>query len=511
MSKTLLDQLYFRTLAEVSGERFDYIVIGAGAYGTSFAHKALALDPRCRVLLLEKGSFLIPEHIQNLPPTYIDLNQQAGTTPWAYTGTEKFMPQIPYAGGRALFWNAWVPQPPRLEMPDWPEASVESLTDQWLAAGRYLGRRYSLEAPGNANASLGAVMRERLFDGLDTIRNAIPAGNPASLDSAMATAQGGAGGEWSKFAPIAVLVADVQADAARLAVVSEAEVLRLARSGDRIVGIETTQGQLAVNDAQVILACNTLEAAFIVQRSAVGLPLVGKNLCGHIRSWLALRMPATEVPGCSDGLQVCAFYLPGQAADGRLLHTHITVAHNPTPALSYDVLYKVLPDASMAQTLTTYQDPAYVVVMLHTMGEFLGERSASSWNYAGVNDSGQAVVHVVMRPGDHAFWGEMDRTTFDVGRVLAGEAAVQYQQTDGSWLAEPPPSIRNSGLVHEAGTFWMGEDPAGSVTDINGTVHGLVNLHGVGSMLFPRPGSFNPTLTGIAQSFGLAQRLAGAR
>lgn len=503
----ILDRLYFKPLAAVAGERFDFIVIGAGAYGTSFARRVLELDPKRRVLVLEKGSFLIPEHIQNLPPTYVPLNLQTGVTPWKYTGTQKFMPQIPYVGGRALMWNAWIPQPPGDELPDWPPAAIAALTPQWGRAARYMGRRYSLETPGNACASLDAAMRARLFTGQDRITTAIPMGNPADLDSAMATGQATSPTQFAKFSPISVLIEDIQRYPDRLTVVANCPVVELERADDRVTRLRTAQGALAVGDAQVILALNTIEAGLLTTRSMPDDPLLGKNLCGHIRSWLAVRLPRDRVPGLTDALQVVAYYLRGKdQPTGRFMHTHITVADNPRPADSLDVLYKVLPDASTAQTVATYQDPQHVVFMLHAMGEILGTRAADSNNY--VRSRGAVdEVHMDLTAEDNAFWDAMDRTVYQAIEVLTAGLPVEYQQSDGSWSRTRPTSIRNTGLVHEAGTLWMGDDPATSVTDPDGRMHRARNVYGTGSMLFPRPGSFNPTYTGVTMAFGLAERL----
>lgn len=503
-----IDKLYFKTLEEVESQRFDYIIIGGGAYGTSFARRILTQDKKATVLIMDKGNYLIPEHIQNLPPAYINLNTTVGVRPWVLEGDINFMPQIPYVGGRALFWNAWVPQPDRHELPDWPAASIDRLKGSWYEAGQYMGRRYSLATPGNDNVKLTKLMRDRLFAGLAQIDGALPQGDPRALDSAMATGQGVEPQQWAKFSPVEILIADTQTHQGRLSVVANAEILKLIEREGEISAVETVQGTLAVNGAQVLLACNTLEAAFIGARSFPENQLVGKNLCGHLRSWLAVRVPVASVPALTEQLQACAFYLPGEGKTGRLMHTHISVIHNPDPARAERLLYQILPDASTPQAVATYNDPEYVVIMLHTMGEFLGQRSAESWNVAGAYEDGQAFVRVKMQPADQAFWTEMDTATFQVAKVLAGDAPVQYQQADGSWADAPPASIHNSGLVHEAGTFWMGEDPATSVTDSTGKVHGIKNLYGSGSMLFPRPGSFNPTLTGVTQMFALADELS---
>ena len=190
----------------------------------------------------------------------------------------------------------------------------------------------------------------------------------------------------------------------------------------------------------------------------------------------------------------------------------MSVVHNPEPKESFEVLYKVLPDASSPEAVATYQDPRYVVIMLHTMGEILGTRSPESPNYVGVTAESIPYVHMTMQDSDEKFWDFMDLTSYQTISVLADGAPLEYQHTlsDGRtvWETLPPTSIRNSGMVHESGTLWMGEDPATSVTNCMGQMHHYQNVYALGGMLFPRPGSFNPTLTGVAQAFALARHFA---
>jgi choline dehydrogenase-like flavoprotein len=57
---------------------------------------------------------------------------------------------------------------------------------------------------------------------------------------------------------------------------------------------------------------------------------------------------------------------------------------------------------------------------------------------------------------------------------------------------------------HEAGTLWMGDDPASSVTDVFGRLHHMTNVYACDQSIFPTVASVNPVLTGLC----LAQRLA---
>lgn len=60
---------------------------------------------------------------------------------------------------------------------------------------------------------------------------------------------------------------------------------------------------------------------------------------------------------------------------------------------------------------------------------------------------------------------------------------------------------------HHMGTTRMGDDPASSVCDGDGRVHGMANLWVAGSSLFTTPGAANPTLTIVALALRQARRL----
>lgn len=79
------------------------------------------------------------------------------------------------------------------------------------------------------------------------------------------------------------------------------------------------------------------------------------------------------------------------------------------------------------------------------------------------------------------------------------------------WEFDPLISKNPIGGYHHMGTTRMSADPATGVTDADGKVHGLSNLHIAGSSLFPTGGWANPTLTILALSFKLADHLASTR
>src|SRR5919108_2214025 len=114
------------------GVAFDAVVIGAGMFGAYCAEK-LYRHANLRVLVLDAGSFLVSEHVQNL--SRIGLNvpgaiqvafnaQDPGTrervwgTPWR---SQVPFPGLAYCpGARSLYFGGWSPRLTAVDLAQWP-------------------------------------------------------------------------------------------------------------------------------------------------------------------------------------------------------------------------------------------------------------------------------------------------------------------------------------------------------------------------------------------------------
>src|SRR2546425_1135382 len=128
-----------RTVGD-SRRDFDVIVIGGGSFGSIVAERLLLNDTTHsrRILVLEAGPFVLPEHWQNLPfmggapdmrrPWVADTPQSLanGRKPLNYPGL------MYAAGGRSLAWGGGSPQLLDAEVADWPSAVVDDLKARYF-------------------------------------------------------------------------------------------------------------------------------------------------------------------------------------------------------------------------------------------------------------------------------------------------------------------------------------------------------------------------------------------
>lgn len=132
------------------GAPFDVVVIGSGMYGAYCATKINRLSPNKRVLVLEAGSFLLAEHVQNLPriglniPSEILPSNDPGTPrdlvwgiPWR--GNVGF-PGLAYCvGGKSIYWGGWCPTLTPGDLQKWPSSTAQYLTNNYNRLEREIG------------------------------------------------------------------------------------------------------------------------------------------------------------------------------------------------------------------------------------------------------------------------------------------------------------------------------------------------------------------------------------
>ncbi|MCI0428617.1 MAG: DUF1080 domain-containing protein [Nitrospiraceae bacterium] len=142
---------------------FDVIVIGGGTFGAVVAeHLFIADTTHCRrILVLEAGPFVLPEHVQNMPflGGAPDLR-----VPWVNHPALNYSGLIFAVGGRSLTWGGWSPELLDVEMTAWPLSTRNALRARYFAeASRQIGVK---ETNDFIYGPLHTALRKQLHAGL---------------------------------------------------------------------------------------------------------------------------------------------------------------------------------------------------------------------------------------------------------------------------------------------------------------------------------------------------------
>src|SRR5215471_4128588 len=105
---------------------FDVIVIGGGTFGAVIASRLFLNDDTHsrRILVLESGPFVLPEHFQNM--TFIG-GVPDFRVPWDSHPGLGYAGLLFAVGGRSLAWGGWSPQMLDQEFKNWPVSVVAEL------------------------------------------------------------------------------------------------------------------------------------------------------------------------------------------------------------------------------------------------------------------------------------------------------------------------------------------------------------------------------------------------
>lgn len=535
---------------------FDVIVIGGGSFGSAFAQHVFSRDVthRHRVLVLEGGPFLLPEHVQNLPmmglavPGDTSIKNLRDAAPphdriaraevWGlpWHSNINFTGLAYCLGGRSLYWGGWAPQLLDTELAQWPPAAVSDLDAIYFPdAAEQTGVTQTNDFIAGA---MHEALRKRLFDSLGAgkVADAIPFAElplhlaaiaPQDQDiskleaplAVQASSPRPGFFPFNKFSDLPLLIRasrsaysesggdDVKR---RLMVVPECHVMRLPTVGGRVVSVETNQGSIPVpQGGVVVLALGTIESARLALNSFPNPEgTIGQNLMVHLRSNLTIRIPRDSFPELAGlDLEESALFVKGRhtRTDGSVGFFHLQITAAGLGSLGTDSeteLFRKIPDIDLLHTFRAV-DESTIVVTIRGIGEMQAQNPGSfvrldpEADEYGVQRAFVAVPDPRVpggNPNDLELWDAMDAAADQVAAVLAGGSSFEVlsRQRDGLGTTH-----------HEAGTLRMGTDPATSATNPDCRLHHVENAYVAGPALWPRIGSPNPMLTGVA----LARRL----
>jgi hypothetical protein len=152
---------------------FDLIVVGGGTFGAVVAEHLFITDASHsrRILVLEAGPFVLPEHVQNMPfmGGAPDLR-----VPWVNHPALNYSGLIFAIGGRSLTWGGWSPELLDEEMTAYPPSARDALRPEppaegyFAAASRQIGVK---ETNDFIYGPLHTALRKQLHAGLKAAGN----------------------------------------------------------------------------------------------------------------------------------------------------------------------------------------------------------------------------------------------------------------------------------------------------------------------------------------------------
>jgi choline dehydrogenase-like flavoprotein len=543
---------------------FDVIVIGGGSFGAVVAQHLFFRDKahRHRILVLEGGPFVLPEHVQNLPMLGLGvaekihlatlqawqqqgrfdlIRQWSKDNVWglAWHSPEKF-PGLAYClGGRSLFFGGWSPQllDTELSATYWPNVVVNDLNNRYFReSSEQIGTNVTndfINPPNESGGgSLHEALRQILLSNINTVTDAIPLSQlPLHLDNVpsgqenlfkleaplavQSSAPRSGFYPFNKFstAPLLMKAARAAQNEAnnddvkkRLMVVPNCHVKKLIKMGDRVTEVQTNLGNITVPaNGLVIIALGTIESTRLALNSFGDSPnanLMGKNLMAHLRSNLDIRIPREALPpGVAQELQASALFVKGrhQYTGGTVGHFHLQITASGLGVMGTDSEAELFKKVPDIDGFAAFQNITDSHVVITIRG--IGEMEPQNPNSLVRSDS-EVDEFGVPRALVLIQPSAKDSILWDAMDKAADDVAKLFVGTQPLTVL----SKRRDELGtthHEAGTLWMGDNPNTSVTNADGRFHSVVNTYVVGPALFPTIGSPNPMLTGVA----LARRL----
>src|SRR5262245_25143613 len=190
-------------LGRQDGRPFDIVIIGGGSFGAALAQHLFFIDTAHshRILVLEAGPLVLPEHFQNLPlpgfgpagPTETDphvLRNEVWGLPWRSPVPGGFTGLAYCVGGRSVFFGGWAPELLEAETTTWPLAVLNDLRNPRPDGSPGYFRQASeqigvTETNDFLHGRLHNAMRKMLFDAVQghQIPDAVPLAQlPLHLD-----------------------------------------------------------------------------------------------------------------------------------------------------------------------------------------------------------------------------------------------------------------------------------------------------------------------------------------
>jgi choline dehydrogenase-like flavoprotein len=474
-------------------EIHDYLIIGSGAGGAMAAHQLVVQGKR--VLLLEKGSEL-PDDGSTLDATLVAGGHFNSKEVWNNARGASFMPEEHFnLGGKTRWYGAALLRndpaefraDPALGLCAWPFDYAE-FEPYYREAEQLIGvHTFAIEADlqrlavdlgkhGWQTQPLQLGLSPEIVEHLNEATHFDGYALPKGLKSD------------AKFRLLDPLKASEN-----LTLVMNATVRDLLPSGENpteVVGVRCTDGR-EYFARHILVAAGAMHSPRLLQRY-------------FLSTGLSEHLPAAQIAGRNFKRHILTAVIGfGWRIKRDVLCKTRLFLHSDFPHSSSQPLGGWA-DRETIRFLLPGWLPKWLVEFfaLRAYGFFLQTEDGSHADNRVIGESGDGSLptldyHAERRP---ELAREHRAMVFSFMSAMLSAGLVPFKQTIGL-----------SGMAHCGGTLMTGNDPATSVVDAQGKVHGMQNIYVVDGSVLPRLGRMNPALSIYAWALRVTQGLLANR
>lgn len=489
----MTDTTLICTPEQLNAHRLDVIIIGSGPAGVAIAERLYQKHPSATIGVLERGSVLTLNHINNIFPNelrrpFID---KFKIKPWEGEFQDGGM-LIPALGGRGIAAGAHLRRFDKDDFKlwsdgEWPDSVIKSFP------------RYYNDAELARRVSVSAIRGPAQTWALGTLHSFHAYPPPVGVDLwSEGGFEIGRGYDSSVSRLWKLLIQDsLEHEKRRVYVATNAYVTKIEQEGPQVTGLrflntllKPDNDSILLQGKVVVLAASTIESArlFLHSHLIPETPIAGCYLAEHIERRAKIIVPPITREVQSQGVSVV---IPPRKTDPIDLIDRFQIHLRGQPDRDGNLVIDMGGFAAM--------DP-----MRHNRVTLSANRDSY-----GVP---KAHIDITSSERDEQRVELMCMRIREVANILGGEFIterfpfedIQPKYTDEDKAIQRMDWGRS---YHEAGTLRMGADPETSVTNEFGQVHGISNLYVADASLFPCVGIANPMLTITSLAYRVADHI----
>ncbi|MGM0874751.1 MAG: GMC oxidoreductase [Bacillota bacterium] len=470
----LEDWFPLTSLENMEKTDYDVIIVGSGAGGGAVLWRLCEQwqNQGKRIAVLEKGDLLLPTHVVNLP-TFRTTGRFL-QNPSFHIPMAKEWPEFPGAkqffgfGGRTLQWGGATPRLHPIDFKEWP-LETNDLIEYYNIAEQVMKVTTDFTRDSDLHNTLLKRLRRAGYHDATTLPRTIDlnVSNYGHIQSNVF------------FSSIEFVAWALKWNPFDLA--TKANVVKILHENGKATGVQVKtpdQKSYTIQGKNVVLSASSFESPRLLLHSLIPGEAIGRYLINHSFVVTVNKVPREQF---EEVLGIADILLP--RAENRPYQIQI---EGPNPYLFYSYETK----------------PLMTELEIRLLGFGIVEPQSNNRVFL---DPTKVDPYGVPKLNVQFSYSKQDLA------VIQQMVADMFRTIEGMQLdIVTSPCLQPPGYdFHEAGTCRMGIDPATSVTNKFGQVHGMSGLFVADNSVLPFMGAANPTLTTIALAIRTADYIVG--